>query len=119
MKTKIAVAALAFLFGTAAASFAGNHPALTHPAGGFATVEAAVSNPGTIPGKVGPLAYKYPAGVVVASAGNIVCPVMNHRITSKHNATVALSNGKYMQVCCPSCKQTVEKDLGKYKVYLF
>jgi ribosomal protein S27E len=119
MKTKIVVAALAFLFGTTTASFAGNHSALTYPTGGYATVGAAVSNPGNLPGKVGPLAYKYPAGVMVASAGNSVCPVMNHRITSKHNATVVLSNGKYMQVCCPSCKQTVDKDLGKYKTFLF
>ena len=62
---------------------------------------------------------QYSEGVVVSTPGNMICPVMGHRITSKHNAVVALSNGKHMSVCCAPCKETVEKDLGKYQALMF
>ncbi len=115
MKTLTFAIALVLTLGTTALSFAGNNPALTYPTGGFSKVGAIVSNPG----KVGALAYKYPSGIVVASAGNDICPVMKHRITSKHNATIALSNGKYMSVCCSPCKNNVEKDLGKFQTFMY
>jgi len=106
--------ALALILGTITTSFAGNHPALTYPMGKFATIGGTVN--------VTPWAknvLNYQGGVVVAAAGNGICPVMNHRITSKHNATIALSNGKYMNVCCRPCKDVVEKDLGKFKTYMY
>lgn len=81
---------LVLMFGITTFSFAGNQPAQI-----------------------------YPAGIVVANTGNRVCPVMNHQITSKHNFEIALSNGKHMTVCCSPCKETVEKDLGKYQALMY
>ncbi len=102
------------MFGITTFSFAGNLPAQTYPAGQFATTSGNT--------QVTPWAkavIQYPAGIVVANTGNRVCPVMNHRITSKHNFEIALSNGKHMTVCCSPCKETVEKDLGKYQALMY
>ena len=111
---KTIVFTLAFLFGITAVSFAGNHPALTYPEGVFATDSG---NTQVTPWAKSVLVY--PAGVVVAAAGNGVCPVMNNAITSKHEAVVTLSNGKHAFVCCGSCKDEMEKDLGKYESSMF
>src|ERR1039458_5951028 len=109
MKTLTLALTFAFALGTAA-SFAGNNPALTYPAGQFATTAGNI--------QVTPWAkavLQYPGAIVVADASNGICPVMNHRISSKHSTVIGLSNGKHMTVCCPSCKQVVENNLGKYQ----
>ena len=105
---------LALMFGITGFSFAGNQPAMTYPAGQFAT---AGGNSQVTPWAKG--AGQTSEGVVVAKAGNGVCPVMNHRITSKHNFQIILSNGKHMSVCCAPCKETVEKDLGKFQALMY
>src|ERR1035441_5968298 len=110
MKTLTLALSFALILGTTAASFAGNNPALTYPAGQFATT--AGNNQVTPWAKA---VLQYPGAVVVANVSNGICPVMNHRISAKHSAVIALSNGKHMSVCCPSCKEVVENDLGKYQ----
>jgi hypothetical protein len=56
---------------------------------------------------------------VAVNAGNGVCPVMNRRMGPKHEFEIALSNGRHMRVCCMPCKETVEKDLGKYQALTY
>ena len=114
MKTLTLVLASAFILGFTPLSFAGNHPALTYPAAQMATTAGSVD---VSPWHKGALTYL--GGIVVAKAGTGVCPVMNHKITSKHNAVVALSNGKHAEVCCPVCKEEIEKDLAKYEAFMF
>jgi hypothetical protein len=106
---------MTLLFGTAALSLAGNHPA---------NPSKSISTFATTAGKVKANPWhdaivSQTGSVVVQRVGNGTCPVMNHRITSKHNATITLSNGKHMEVCCAPCKEKVEKDLSKYEAYLF
>ncbi len=114
MKTLTFVLTFAFALAFTTLSFAGNKPALTYPAGQLAVTAGTVD---VTPWHKGEPAYQ--GGIVVAKTGNGICPVMNHRITSKHHAMIVLSNGKGMEVCCPSCKQDVEKDLSKYETYMF
>ena len=114
MKTLTFALTTAFALAFTTLSFAGNHPVLTYPTAQLATTAGTVD---VTPWHKGALSHQ--GGIVVAKAGNGVCPVMNHKITSKHNAMIALSNGKQMEVCCPSCKQHVEKDLAKYQAFMF
>ncbi len=114
MKTLTFALAVALILGTTTFSFAGNHPAVTYPAGKFATTGG---NTQVTPWNKGSL--QYPGGVVVAKAENGVCPVMGHKITSKHNAVVVLSNGKHMTLCCVPCKQSVEQNLAKYQDLMY
>ena len=117
MKTKFAVLAFAFIFGTTAASFAGNHPALTYPAGQFATTGGTVE---VTPWHKNVLAYQ--GGVVTPGPWYGYCPVAGkaNAFSSKHpGVEVALSNGKKMMVCCVPCKDDAEKDLAKYKAFIY
>lgn len=44
-----------------------------------------------------------------------ICPVSQEAIGSMGKGIeLALSNGKKIMVCCPSCKKPIEKDLNKY-----
>lgn len=116
MKTFTFVLAVVIALGSTALGFAGNHPAVTpaYPAAKFATTAGPV--------KANPWHAAILSGtgaIVVAKAGNDVCPVMGHRITSKHNAVIALSNGRHMEVCCGPCGREVEKDLAKYQAFMY
>jgi len=117
MKKNIVVLALAFVLGTTAMSFAGNHPAVTYPAGQLVLAGTPVPQAGVAPGKTG--SVKNAAGIFVANVNNGICPVMGHRITSKHNADVFLSNGKHVMVCCSPCKKDIEQNTEKYKAFMF
>lgn len=114
MKTLTFALTFAFALAFTTLSFAGNNPALTYPAGQLAVTAGTTD---VTPWHKGALANQ--GGIVVAKAGNGVCPVMSHKISSKHNAVIALSNGKHMEVCCPACKQEIEKDLAKYEAFMF
>lgn len=115
MKTLTFVLSLAVLLGIVTLGFAGNNP-FNPPKGNakFATesgkVKANASHDNIVAEK---------GGLVVQKPGNGICPVMNHKITSKHNAVVTLSNGKHMEVCCMPCKDLIEKDLSKFEAYQY
>jgi len=115
MKKLIFTLSVILAFGNGIVAFAGNNPAIVIKSNSkFATTSGKVkANPwhDAIVTQMG--------GIVVQSVGNGTCPVMGHKITSKHNATITLSNGKHMEVCCTPCREKVEKDLLKYEAYLF
>lgn len=115
MKTFIAVLSMVLLLGSAPLSLAGNNPA--NPYKSKATFATTPSPVKVNPWHEGVLSKT--GSLVVPKPFYDTCPVMGHKITSKHNATIALSNGKYMEVCCSPCKETIEKDLAKYKVFQY
>ena len=118
MKAKITSLLILFVFGITVSSFAGNHPALTYPAGKWATAGNVAPEKTALPGKTGPLHYA--TGVVAATgAWYSTCPVLKNPINSKHEAMITLTNGKSMMVCCAPCKKNAEKSLGKYKMFMF
>ena len=114
MKTFTSVLALMLLLGAPSLSFAGNHPALTSQAGRHATIEdkARVAT-------LGKTVIEYPAGVAADRSGNGTCPVMGHKITSKHHAVISLADGRHMDVCCGTCKKDVAADPAKYQGYIY
>lgn len=114
MKTLTSALTFAFALIFTTLSFAGNRPALTYPEARLAATTGTVA---VTPWQKGALAYQ--GGIVVAKAGNNVCPVMGNSITSKREAVVTLSNGRHMEVCCTPCKQEAEKDLAKYQAFMY
>ncbi len=117
MKTLIFTFAL--LLATTAFSFAGNHPALTYPAGHFATAEesAQVVQPSLWAKNV----IRYPSGFIGGGVWYSYCPAagLAHQINSKTQVEVMLTNGKRIMLCCKPCKADVEKDLGKFKTFMY
>jgi hypothetical protein len=116
MKKNI-VLALVFVLGTTAVSFAGNRPAVTYAAGQLVLAGTPVPQAGVAPGKSG--SVQYAMGISAANVSNDICPVMGHRITSKRNAVVFLSNGKHVMVCCSPCKKDIDQNVDKYKDFMF
>jgi hypothetical protein len=116
MKKNI-VLALAFVLGTTAVSFAGNRPVVTYAARQLVLAGTPGAQVGVAPGKIG--SVQNVAGISVANVSNGICPVMGHRITSKHNADVFLSNGQHVMVCCSPCKKDIEQNTEKYKAFMF
>ena len=114
MKTKFTLLVLGFFFGTAAFSFAGNHPALTTPSGRFATTGGLVDfNPWH-------KGVAYQGGVVVPGPWYTTCPGMPSMVlNSKTSRIIVLSNGKRMMVACLGCKEDAERNPAKYKAFMF
>lgn len=116
MKTLTTVLTFACMTGFTTFAFAGNHPAVppTSPAAKFAATA------GPVKANAWHDAVLSTTGaVVVPRAGNGICPVMGERITSKRNAVVTLSNGRHMEVCCAPCGREAEKDLAKYRAFMY
>jgi len=117
MKTKSVLLALALMFGTIVSAFAGNHPALTYPTGGFATSGDQVAS-GVNPWHKNLL--NYPSGIVVPGPWYTTCPGMpNMVLNSKTSKVIVLSNGKHMTVACLACKEEAENNPEKYKIYMY
>lgn len=115
MKTKYALLALAFTFGTFVSVFGGNHPALTYLSGGFATTSGMVE---VSPWHKGALVYQ--EGIVVPGPWYTTCPGMPSMVlNSKTSKVITLSNGKRMTVACLACKADAERNPDKYKIYMY
>src|SRR5690348_15940527 len=114
MKTLTLTLMMLLTLGAAAVAFAGNHPALTYPAGVLVTTRDTVQMDEVTPWHKG--ALHYPMGVVVGAVWYAYCPAAGRgaQFSDKHpGVEVALSNGKRIMLCCKPCKEDVEKDLGK------
>src|ERR1041385_5501564 len=107
------------VLGFSGLSFAGNHPALTYPAGHFANAEEAAQM--THPSLWAKNVLHYPSGVSGMGVWYSYCPAagLNHQITVKSQDEVKLSNGKRIMLCCKTCKDDVEKDLTKFKAFMY
>ncbi len=47
------------------------------------------------------------------------CPVTGKTIGTGQGVEAALSNGKKIMMCCPKCKEPIEKDLKKYESLMY
>lgn len=117
MKTKYALFALAITFGTTTFGFSGNNPA-NPPSPGVPLSQIKVGE------EIGPKwdrkTIVYPDSTVGVGAWYRTCPVMPATILNpKHSTEVRLSNGKRIMLSCGNCKAEVEKDLAKYKIYMY
>jgi hypothetical protein len=117
MKTKHALFALALTLGTVISAFAGNNPAIP-PGPGVPLSDIKVGR------EVGPKwdrkTIVIADSIVEVGAWYRTCPVMPNVILNPKTSTeVQLSNGKRIMLSCGNCKDSVEKDLAKYKVYMY
>jgi len=119
MKTLTFVLTLALILGTTAASFAGNHPALTSPLGALVTSRDTVQMDEVTPWHKG--ALHSPTGVAASRAWYAYCPAAGQTniLNVKNQVEVKLSNGKRIMLCCKTCKEDVEKNLGKFSTFMY
>ncbi len=117
MKTKYTLLALAFMFGTVASAFAGNHPAMPVAPG----VPLSSIHTGY---EIGPKGAKTTVvnlnSVVQSGVWYRSCPSMPNMLFNKFNRMeVTLSNGKKITLACKDCLGEIESHLDKYEAYMY
>jgi hypothetical protein len=48
-----------------------------------------------------------------------ICPVTGKTIRPGQGVEASLSNGKKIMMCCPNCKESIEKDPKKYASLMY
>ena len=119
MKTLTLALAFVLTLVTTTVSFAGNHPALTSPLGELVTSRDSVQMDEVTPWHKG--ALHSPIGVMTKGAWYSYCPAAgkNNFLNTKNQVEVKLTNGMKIMLCCKTCKEDVEKDLGKFTAYMY